>query len=99
MYENLGVLANIRQILYMVRWFMSNLHNETPFQAYTQTQVVTDLQVVTRLLSSRYQDVFALLVPSCCDKSGTKFLSPCYKVDDGNRLATSCSNNTNTGCS
>ncbi len=28
-------------------------------------------QVVTRLLSSRYQDVFALFVPSCCDKSGT----------------------------
>ena len=23
------------------------------------------------MLSSRYQDVFALLVPSCCDKSGT----------------------------
>jgi hypothetical protein len=28
-------------------------------------------QVVTRLLSSRYQDVFALFVPSCCDKFGT----------------------------
>jgi hypothetical protein len=26
-------------------------------------------QVVTRLLSSRYQDVFALLVASCCNKS------------------------------
>jgi hypothetical protein len=37
------------------------------------------------LLSSRYQDAFALLVPSCCDKSGTS----CYHlVDDGNRLAT-----------
>ena len=34
------------------------------------------LQVVTRLLSSRYQDVFALLVPSCCDKSGTS----CYHL-------------------
>jgi hypothetical protein len=33
-------------------------------------------QVVTRLLSSRYQDVFALLVPSCCDKSGTS----CYHL-------------------
>jgi ArsR family metal-binding transcriptional regulator len=32
-------------------------------------------QVVTRLLSSQYQDVFALLVPSCCDKSGTS----CYQ--------------------
>jgi hypothetical protein len=30
-------------------------------------------QVVTRLLSSRYQDVFVLLVPSCCDKSGTSY--------------------------
>jgi hypothetical protein len=28
-------------------------------------------QVVTRFLPSQYQDVFALLVPSCCDKSGT----------------------------
>jgi hypothetical protein len=28
-----------------------------------------------------------------------KFLSPGYKVDDGNRLATSCSNKINTGCS
>jgi hypothetical protein len=33
-------------------------------------------QVVTRLLASRYQDVFALLVPSCCDKSGTS----CYHL-------------------
>jgi hypothetical protein len=31
-------------------------------------------QVVTRLLSSRYRVLFALLVPSCCDKSGTS----CY---------------------
>jgi hypothetical protein len=49
-------------------------------------------QVVTRLLSSRYQDVFALLVSSCCDKSGTScYHISCYEVDDGNRLATSCS--------
>ena len=33
-------------------------------------------QVATRLLSSRYQDVVALLVPSCCDKSGTS----CYHL-------------------
>jgi hypothetical protein len=40
-------------------------------------QVVTDLQTsCNRLLSSRYQDVFALLVPSCCDKSGTS----CYHL-------------------
>ncbi len=32
-------------------------------------------QVATKLLSSRYQDVFALLVPSCCDKSGIS----CYQ--------------------
>jgi hypothetical protein len=36
-------------------------------------QVVTDLW---RLLSSRYQNVFALLVPICCDKSGTS----CYHL-------------------
>jgi hypothetical protein len=41
-------------------------------------QVVTDLckPVVTRLSWSRYQDVLALLVPSCCDKSGTS----CYHL-------------------
>ena len=33
-------------------------------------------QVAARLLSSRYQDVFALLVPSCCDMSGTS----CYHL-------------------
>jgi hypothetical protein len=26
-------------------------------------------------------------------------ISPCYTVDDGNRLATSCFNKTNTDCS
>jgi hypothetical protein len=41
--------------------------------------------------------VFALLVPSCCDKSGTN----CYNLvtllqgHDGDRLATSCSDKTN----
>jgi hypothetical protein len=41
-------------------------------------QVVTDLQTsCSKVLSSRYQDVFALLVPpSCCDKSGTS----CYHL-------------------
>ena len=33
-------------------------------------------QVVARLLASQFQDVFALLVPSCCDKSGTS----CYHL-------------------
>ena len=44
--------------------------------------------------------MFALLVPSCCDKSGTIcYHHACYKVDDGNRLATSCSNKIyNTAC-
>ena len=50
-------------------------------QNYTHKNV----QVVTKLLSSRYQDVFTLFVPSCCDKS-----------DEGNRSATSCTNKSNT---
>ena len=50
-------------------------------QNYTHKNV----QVVTKLLSSRYQDVFTLFVPSCCDKS-----------DEGNRFATSCTNKSNT---
>ncbi len=42
----------------------------------TRKFLQTCKQVVTRLLSSRYQDVFALLVPSCRDKSGTS----CYHL-------------------
>ena len=37
-------------------------------------------QVVTRLLSSRSQDVFALLVPSCCDESETSCYHPVSKL-------------------
>ena len=49
------------------------------------------------MLSSLYHDVLAMLVPSCGAKSGTS----CYHLvtrvhDGGNRLATRCSNTTNT---
>ncbi len=51
------------------------------------------------LLSSQCLDAFALLVPSFrVSKSDTKSLSPHYKADISNRLATSCSNKTDTGC-
>ena len=40
------------------------------------------------------QDLFAQLVPSCCDKSGTSCYHLVIKIDDGNRLATSCYNKT-----
>jgi hypothetical protein len=42
----------------------------------TRTLLQICKQVVAGLLWSRYQDVFALLVPSCCDKSGTS----CYHL-------------------
>jgi hypothetical protein len=42
----------------------------------TPDVIKTIKQVATRLLSSRYRDVFALLVPSRCDKSGTS----CYHL-------------------
>jgi hypothetical protein len=42
----------------------------------TPDVIKTIKQVATRLLSSRYRDVFAPLVPSCCDKSGTS----CYHL-------------------
>jgi hypothetical protein len=60
-------------------------------RAHVKTRMLLQIckQIVTRLLSSRYQDVFALLVPSCWDKSGTS----CYR-DDGNTLAANCSNKT-----
>ena len=48
------------------------------YHAHVKTHKLLKIckQVVTRLLSSRYQDVFVLLVPSCCDKSGTS----CYHL-------------------
>jgi hypothetical protein len=42
----------------------------------TSKLLQTCKQVVRRLLSSQYQDVFVLLVPSCCDKSETS----CYRL-------------------
>jgi hypothetical protein len=60
-------------------------------------------QVVTRSLSNRYQDVFALLVPSC--NLLRQVWNSCFhlvkRLTDGNRLATSRSNKTssNTSCS
>ena len=49
-----------------------------PIYTHTKTRKLIQIckQVVTRLLSTRYQDVFALLVPSCCDKFGTS----CYHL-------------------
>ena len=44
--------------------------------AFLRVCTCKNAHVATRLLSSRYQDVFALLVPSCCDKSGTS----CYHL-------------------
>ena len=53
-------------------------------------QVVTDLQVVTRLLSSRYlisgYMCHCLFPVQCCEKSGTSYHVPCYKVDDDKDL-------------
>ncbi len=37
------------------------------------TMLASVEQASTRLFSSQYQDVFALLVSSCCDKSGTSY--------------------------
>ena len=69
------------------------------FYTRKNAQVVPDLQTsCNKVVVKPIQDVFALLVPSCCDKSGTSCYQSFYKVDDGNRLATSCSNKTNTGC-
>jgi hypothetical protein len=70
-----------RKLLLILKIFLKKY-----FQIYTQAvaklwiQINPGLflckQVVTRLLSSRYQDVFALLVPSCCNKSGPS----CYHL-------------------
>ena len=64
-------------------------------------QVVTDLQTSYNKVAAKvHHDVFALLVSSCRD--GVILISLeqivitlLYKIDDGNRLATSCSNKTN----
>ncbi len=63
--------------------FDSNLPVNS-LHTHINAHVVIDLQkqVVARLL----------LAFSCCDKTQSISLSPCYKVDNGDRLATSCSN-------
>jgi hypothetical protein len=43
------------------------------------------------------QDVFALLVPSCW-QVWNRLLSSCNKVNEASRLATSCSNQSDTNC-
>ncbi len=52
------------------------LPTTTPIKCSRNYVVTVGKQVVTSLFSSRCQDVFALLVPSCCDKSGTS----CYHL-------------------
>jgi hypothetical protein len=45
----------------------------------------------THKIETRYQDVFALLVPSCCDKSRTScsyHLASCYELVVVNLLTT-----------
>jgi hypothetical protein len=53
-------------------------------------------KVVTLLLSSRYQDVFALLVRSSCDKPETRCYHLVTRLMTPTELVTSCSNKTNT---
>ena len=55
-------------------------------------------QVVTRLLLSRYQDVFALLVSSCCDKSKTSCCHLVARLMTLTDLLQVGSNKTNTDC-
>ena len=55
--------------------------------------IIVCKQVVTRLLSSRYQDVLVYCLFPVVVTSLQQV------VIDGNRLATSFSNKTNTGCS
>jgi hypothetical protein len=72
----------------------SETHSRHLLRTHVNTRKLLQIckQVVTRLLSSRYQDLFALLVPSCCDKSGTSchhLVTRLMKVAD---FATSCCN-------
>ena len=73
---------------------------ETPCTRYYSCHyVVIDLQtsckkVVIKPISGCVRTACSQLLPQVWNT-----LSPCYKVADGNRLATSYSNETNTGCS
>ena len=51
--------------------FWHDCANYVLCRAFQTFSVQICKQVVTRLLSSRYKNVFALLVRNCCDKSGT----------------------------
>ena len=65
-----------------------------------RTQLVDKqcMHVYTRINLTAYrQDVFALLVPSCW-QVWNKLSSSCNKVNEANRLATSCSNKSDIVC-
>jgi hypothetical protein len=71
-----------------------------PMYTRKNVQVVTDLQtnckkVVVKAISGCTRTACSQLLCQIWNK----LLSPCYKVDDGDRLAAGCSNKTDTGCS
>jgi hypothetical protein len=57
--------------IYLIKIYPDFIFLFCPTQLKTRKLLQICKQVATRLLSIRRQDVFALLVPSCCDKSGT----------------------------
>jgi hypothetical protein len=86
--------------LYILRHRIVQIHFLLAVYTRKNTQVVTDLQtscnkVVVKLISGYVRTACSQLLWQVWNK----LLSPCHKVDDGNRFATSCSNKTNTGCS
>ena len=89
-------------VFHCVHTYIYKLYLNASLDNYTRknVQVVTDLQtscnkVVVKPISGCVRTACSQLLRQVWNK----LLSTCYKVDDGNRLATSCSNKTNTGCS
>jgi hypothetical protein len=64
-----------------VRRVLPGTHVKTRWLAHLQNK-----------LSSRYQNVFRTACSQLLWQIWNKLLSPCYKVDDGNRFSTSCRN-------
>ena len=77
------------EVLRYVNRISSEAHKKVRLQNWNSKWDVLlhkNLTSCNNLLSSRSQDVFALLVPSCL-QVWNKLLSTCNKVDDSNRLA------------
>jgi hypothetical protein len=84
-----------RNTCHLGPYTIHHIHHLTPDQTHPLDRSIA--KYTRDYLTTCQQDVFALLVPSCW-QVWNKLLSSCDKVDEANRLATSCSNKSDIVC-